>query len=133
MRILAHIDGGFRRSKKKAAYGYIMRLSDKSIYWEGKVFDCTTNNIAEYTALIQCLEKAIEFGCYHIEIKSDSKLIVNQVNKKWKCNYVHLQVLLDRVWKLLDKIDYWELNWIPREQNKEADWIVNYAFKEVGL
>ena len=133
MKITAHFDGGHRPKLGKAAYGYILRLTDNQLIWDGKVFDCETNNIAEYTALIECIKKAIELKCYHLEIYSDSQLVVNQVNSNWHCNFSHLVKLRDEALSLLKKIDYWTLKWIPRSENIGADWIVNYAFKEAKL
>lgn len=124
------IDGGYRHKIGKAAYGYILKFDNNAIIWDCGVFEGKTSNEAEYTALIKCVEKAIELGCYHLEIYSDSKLIVNQVNEIWNCNYKHLDLLRKEALSLLKEIDYWTLNWIPRSDNVEADWIVNYAFGE---
>ena len=69
-----------------------------------KLPDKGTNNIAEYTALLTGLTKALELGWKHIIIEGDSKLVINQVKGAWKINKAHLKRLHARVIKELSKI-----------------------------
>ena len=86
-----------------------------------KLPDRGTNNIAEYTALLTGLTKALELGWKHILIEGDSKLVINQVKGAWKINKAHLKRLHARVIKELSKFDSYALNWIPRNKNSVAD------------
>ena len=80
-----------------------------------------TNNVAEYTALLGGINKALEVGWSNVIIEGDSKLVINQVNGKWKTNKDHLRILCSDVQKKLLKFSYYQLNWISREKNSIAD------------
>jgi len=123
-----YFDGGSRN--KAGVGGYIIHCENNIIFWGGKYFDKATNNEAEYWGLILALRRATEEGIYGCHIYSDSKLIVNQVKNKWQINYPHLQKLKNIVDYELGKFDYWTLEWIPREQNEVANWVVDYYFQE---
>lgn len=79
-----------------------------------------TNNEAEYESLIAVLEFSIEHGYKFVEIYMDSKLVVNQVNGKWKINFPHLQKLKNKVDALRGEIAF-SLKHIRREFNTHAD------------
>ncbi len=105
-----YIDGsGWNRRESKAAIvtesgkEEIIRLKEKR-----------TNNEMEYLALIIALEKYAKDGD---EILCDSQLVVNQLLKGWKINYLHLRELNAKAKKLLEKKKV-KLIWIPREENK---------------
>lgn len=86
-----------------------------------------TNNIAEYCAIEGALTHLLDNRGIHdygkvIWLRSDSKLAVEQLNDRWKCNNVVLREYRDRIWKLCEKFSKdVHFEWIPREQNKEAD------------
>ena len=94
-----------------------------------KLPDMGTNNIAEYTALLTGLTKALELGWKHIIIEGDSKLVINQVKGAWKINKAHLKRLHARVIKELSKFDSYALNWIPRNKNSAADELASKALR----
>ncbi len=79
-----------------------------------------TNNRAEYLALIQLIESAIERGIKRFNIYGDSNLAVMQVNRKWKANK-DMAPLRDQAIKLLKNFDHWSLSHVPRALNSEAD------------
>ena len=80
-----------------------------------------SNNVAEYYGVLKALEHLDSVGEYSkITIMGDSQLIVNQLNGKWRVKSKNLKTLYNKVVKLLKKRSY-EISWIPREQNKEAD------------
>lgn len=89
----------------------------------------TTNNMAEYGALIKALgcvwEKNIADD--HLRIKGDSKLVVEQVLGNWACNKDHLRAAKTKVETLLEECTY-ELIWIPREENEVADALSRQAY-----
>ena len=94
-----------------------------------KLPDKGTNNIAEYTALLTGLTKALELGWKHIIIEGDSKLVINQVKGAWKINKAHLKRLHAQVIKELSKFDSYALNWIPRNKNSAADELASKALR----
>lgn len=93
-----------------------------------------TNNIAEYTALLTGISKALELGWKHVIIEGDSKLVINQVKGAWKINKEHLKSLYTHVVKELSKFDSYTIKWIPREENSVADELASKALVyEVGV
>ena len=86
-----------------------------------------TNNIAEYTALLTGITKALELGWKHVVIEGDSKLVVNQVNGTWKVNKEHLESLCAKVVKDLSKFGSYTISWIPRDKNTIADKLASKA------
>ncbi len=118
-----------------ASYGWVIK-KDNKIIKEGSGIVGTgegmTNNIAEYSALIKGLEEFLILNLKEkLLIKGDSNMVINMINGRWGWNkkrsiwqphqkMPHLKELLDKALQQLNKIDY-EAQWIPREENKEAD------------
>ena len=88
-----------------------------------------SNSIAEYQAVISALEWALANGRIGVLVRSDSQLVVNQVNGQWRCNKPHLQELRDRVQCLLEETDA-RIQWVPRERNEAADKLSRKAYRE---
>jgi len=126
--IQLYTDGGARGNPGPAAYGFLVYEGRTKLYASGKKLGTTTNNVAEYTAVIEGLKKAQEFGD-SIEVFSDSELIVRQLNGDYKVKQPHLKELFHKV-KLLEngfkKISYTHR---PREHPMQvlADELVNRA------
>ena len=127
---LIHFDGGVRPTNPgPAAIGYTIEAdgwSDEGSDYLGRA----TNNEAEYHALIRGLEVALKQGCIEVEAKGDSQLIVQQVTGDWKTKEPRLRELRDRVQELAEDFETFEIQHIPREENKEADSLVEQAFSE---
>ena len=125
-----HFDGGARPSNPgPAAIGYTIEAED----WSGEGSEPlgkATNNEAEYHALIRGLEAASEKGCATVEVRGDSQLIVNQVTGEWDTNEQHLRELRDRAQEVADEFEQFEIQHIPREENREADELVDRAFSD---
>lgn len=79
-----------------------------------------TNNVAEYKALWNGLQSLQLQATDTLVIRGDSKLIVNQITGAWACNKSHLRELRDECRAILAGLN-WRSEWIPREQNEEAD------------
>jgi ribonuclease HI len=103
----------------------------KIIWKRAEYLGVKTNNEAEYAALLCLLEGAREKAVSEIEIRGDSRLVVSQVNKKWKINFPHLRELAVRAWELMDGMDV-RLVWVPREENVTADALSNEAIDARG-
>jgi ribonuclease HI len=105
-------------------------LDGGDVVWEcAKYLGVKTNNEAEYAALIILLTEARSRGADEIEIRGDSKLVVSQVNRKWKINKPHLMVLAKEARGLMDGMKA-RLVWVSREENRLADKLSNRAIDE---
>lgn len=133
-KIAINIDGGSRGNPGDSAIGIVFKSGDGKIIKEySKFIGKKTNNQAEYASLIFSLEKAkLIFGKEKIkkmefEIRSDSTLLVKQMKGEYKIKDKLIQELFLKAWNL--KIDFGKIEFIlvPREENKEADKLVNIA------
>ena len=86
-----------------------------------------TNNVAEYQAVIAGLEAAAEFGARAVSVRADSMLVIRQLEGKWRVKHPGLQPLHRRALALLDGWERVDLAHVPREQNTDADLLVNAA------
>ncbi len=80
-----------------------------------------TNNIAEYKAAIAALKAAIDLGAEDVVLHVDSSLVVEQFHRRWKTNDRNLVPLLNRLRGLSHRFKTCKVEWVPREQNREAD------------
>jgi probable phosphoglycerate mutase len=87
----------------------------------------TTNNVAEYRALIAGLEAAAETPARTIRVRGDSQLVIEQVAGRWKVKQEHLRPLRARACELLQRYEAVDLAHVRREQNADADALVNAA------
>ena len=85
----------------------------------------TTNNVAEYRALLLALTRAEELGADEVEIRSDSRLLVEQVNGNFRVKAEHLKPLLSEAVQRAKRFRRFSLTHIGREQNKKADRLAN--------
>jgi len=128
-------DGGSRGNPGPAGIGVYATSSNKKIFTLSETIGETTNNVAEYTAVIRSLETLLEKNIFTHKLKYilDSELIVRQITGKYKVKLPHLKVLRQRVVDLIrdlrDKgqVELMTFITVPREQNKEADHLVNEA------
>jgi ribonuclease HI len=128
---IIHTDGGARGNPGPAAFAYtIDRPGDSSVEENGCLGD-TTNNIAEYTAVIRALENAQKLGGRKLIVNSDSELIVNQMNGVYKVKHPGLQPLHQQAKELSRQFDQVAFRHIPRAQNKRADQLYNAALDTI--
>ena len=134
MKIIIYTDGGSRGNPGLAAIGVILTNEKGNMIKEyAEKIGRTTNNEAEYEAVIFGLQKAkLIFGGkkakeMQIEMKMDSELVAKQLNGKYKILDRKIEQLFLKIWNL--KIDFGEVKftYIPREKNTEADKLVNKA------
>lgn len=128
-------DGGARGNPGPAALGYVLTDAvGELVYEQGKYLGETTNNVAEYSALVEGLKKALELGASEIIIQMDSELIVKQMSGEYKIKQPHLQALAKEVRELLSKFQHHEFKHVLRAYNKAADKQVNLAIdKALGI
>jgi ribonuclease HI len=121
-------DGGARPNPGPAAIGYIVEGDG----WTEKGHDHigeSTNNRAEYHALIQGLEVASEKGCNEIVVRGDSEVIVKQVRGEYGVNEPELRPLRNRVLELAEDFKSFEIQHVSRSENREADELVELGFQ----
>jgi ribonuclease HI len=87
----------------------------------------TTNNVAEYQALIAGLEAARAFPARGVQVRADSMLVVQQVQGNWKVKQAHLRPLCKRACELLGAYEHRDIAHVRREDNVDADLLVNAA------
>jgi len=125
-----HFDGGTRPNNPgPSAIGYIVETDDWTEKGSEHIGE-STNNRTEYHALIQGLEAASNQGCTEVEARGDSQLVVNQVRGEWSVNKPELRPLRNRIQKLADEFEQFEIRHIPRQENREADKLVDQAFAD---
>ncbi|QIB73359.1 ribonuclease HI family protein [Halogeometricum borinquense] len=125
----AHVyfDGASRGNPGPAAIGWAI-VNSEGIVGEGsETIGETTNNRAEYEALIRALEAADEYGFDEVDVRGDSELIVKQVHGEYDTNNPELRERRVRVRELLERFDRWSLEHVPREINDRADSLANEA------
>lgn len=123
-----HTDGGARGNPGPAAIGIVIKTtSGETVAAWGKVIGETTNNQAEYQALEAALTKAKELGAEQVDCFLDSLLVVQQVKGEWKVKEASLKPNVDRVRALATQFKKVTFSHVPREQNQEADRLVNEA------
>ena len=121
-------DGAAEPNPGPAAIGAIIKDEQgRLIARISRRIGTTTNNQAEYRAIIAALEKAIELGARHADIYSDSELVVKQINGKYRVKKPTLKPLHQKVRQLLDNLEGFTVIHVPREQNAEADNLANEA------
>ena len=129
--LVIYCDGGARGNPGPAAIGAVVldpstdpptRLATVS-----ERIGVATNNVAEYRALVAALEAAREFPARRVRIRADSQLIVRQLEGRYRVKQAHLRPYYERARELLSEYEDVELTHVPREQNTEADALVNAA------
>src|ERR1700676_5711625 len=129
----ANIDGAARGNPGPAAYGVIVRRPDGTTHESlGKYIGRTTNNVAEYYALIAALDYAAASGITRLRVFSDSQLIVNQINGIYKVKHPDLRPLHERAKKQAAGLEAFAIQYVPREQNRDADAAANAALDNTG-
>ena len=127
-KLLIFTDGGSRGNPGPAALGFV--VGNKKY---GEAIGYATNNVAEYRAVVSALKKAkqllgkIQSKQTDIDMRMDSELIVKQMNGKYKIQEPELQKYFIEIWNM--RLDFRSVTFthIPREENKEADAMVNLA------
>jgi ribonuclease HI len=127
-KVIVYADGAARGNPGPAAIGATVKDEDGRIVARiSQRIGTTTNNQAEYRAIIAALEKAIRLGAKRVVVKSDSELVVKQINGKYRVKKATLKPLYQRVKQLQGLLEGFTIAHIPRQQNIEADNLANIA------
>ncbi len=131
--IVIHIDGASRGNPGPAAYGVVAESEDgKPVAAFSKYLGETTNNQAEYQALLAALDFACSNGYRRLRILSDSELLVRQMRGEYKVKSDGLKPLWERARRAAMAFDNWSIRHVPREENRESDRLANQALDAAG-
>lgn len=126
MKATLFADGGSRGNPGPAAFGAVLFDGDGTVLREISAYLGTaTNNVAEWSGLIAGLEAALELGVDDIDVRLDSELVVRQLSGAYRVKQPHLQPLHAKAKSLLRRFPHSDVAHVRREQNKEADALVN--------
>jgi len=129
----ANVDGGSRGNPGPAAYGVVIRDPRGEIVARLKKYiGQNSNNVAEYFGLIAALDYAQTHGIRALRVESDSELMVKQMQGHYKVKSEDLRPLFERAKKMSQTFEAFRIAHVYREQNKEADALVNQALDETA-
>jgi ribonuclease HI len=127
-KLTVNVDGGSRGNPGPAAIAAVVRDADGEVLREkGETIGRATNNVAEYRALLLGIELAAALGAGELELVGDSELIVRQVKGEYKVKDRALRELYAQVRQALEPFERWSIRHVRREQNGDADRLVNEA------
>src|SRR5215472_13715310 len=124
--LVAHIDGGSRGNPGPAAFAAVVKTADGELVDEVSGFlGHTTNNVAEYQALLAALDFALAHKCRRLRVLADSELLVRQINGAYRVKNQNLKPLYDRAKDLIARLESFSIQHVYREENREADRLAN--------
>jgi ribonuclease HI len=125
-----YIDGASKGNPGPSGIGVVICENGQTIKNISHFIGFTTNNIAEYTALIFGLQEGLILRAKSIKINTDSQLLYRQLKKIYKVKHPNIIGLYNQVLHLMSAFREVSLNFIPREQNRGADKLATKAVKE---
>ncbi|AQT67554.1 Phosphoribosylglycinamide formyltransferase [Anaerohalosphaera lusitana] len=126
--ITIYTDGGSRGNPGPGGSGYALYDSEGNlILGRGVYLGKTTNNVAEYTGMLEALRTASEMNFENVQVFTDSELMTKQLNGIYKVKSPNLKSIYKQCVELLDSFASWEVSHVYRENNKEADALANQA------
>ncbi len=131
MKLTVHVDGGARGNPGPAAAASVITSADGEVLdRHAQLLGAATNNVAEYRALLLGLERARRLGASEVEVIGDSELIARQVLGAYKVKHESMRPLHAAAMAALAGFERWSIRTVPREQNAEADALVNAALDQ---
>ena len=129
MRVIVEADGGSRGNPGPAGYGAVVfdAVTGEVLAERAAGLGRATNNVAEYRGLIAGLTAALELGAADVEVRMDSKLVVEQMSGRWQVKHPDMKPLAREAAALMGRLPRVRFSWIPREKNKHADRLANEA------
>jgi ribonuclease HI len=130
-KLIINTDGASRNNPGPAAIGVVIRDErGKTLIRISQSIGIATNNQAEYHAIIAALEKALELQASSVLLQADSELVVKQMNGSYRVKNADLKLLHAEAIALSRHFSTFNIKYIPREENVEADKLANRAFEE---
>ncbi len=133
--LIVEADGGSRGNPGPAGYGALVRdaVTGQVLAERAEAIGRATNNVAEYRGLIAGLEAVAAFKPSWVDVRMDSKLVVEQMAGRWKIKHADMQPLALRAQRLAQQLPKVTYTWIPREKNIAADRLANQALDGVPI
>jgi ribonuclease HI len=133
MHVIVHVDGGARGNPGPAAGACVVSTPAGEVLGEyARLLGTTTNNVAEYRALLLGLERARELGASEVDVVGDSELIAKQVQGVYKVKHPAMRPLHQEAMAALRGFERWSIRTVPRAQNARADALVNAALDQAA-
>ena len=131
-RLTIYVDGASRGNPGPAAVGVVIE-DEKGITTlkASSSIGRATNNQAEYTALIMALQEAKRLRASHVEIRTDSQLMAQQITGNYRVRNAHIRPLFEQAMRLLTTFQHCSIDHIPRDLNSEADALANEALDKL--
>jgi ribonuclease H / adenosylcobalamin/alpha-ribazole phosphatase len=132
--VVVEADGGARGNPGPAGYGAVVRDagSGEVLAERSESLGIATNNVAEYSGLIAGLRAAESLGAREVDVRMDSKLVIEQMSGRWQIKHPGLRPLAAEAAALVRRFDTVRFTWIPRERNRHADALANRAMDEAA-
>lgn len=131
--LVLHTDGAARGNPGPAGIGVVIVGEDgRTLERIAEPIGATTNNVAEYTALLRGLRRAKELGADRVRVFSDSELMVRQLLGVYRVKQEHLRPLYDEALRLARSFAAFDIVHVPRERNRDADRLANEGIDGVG-
>ena len=132
MNVIVEADGGSRGNPGPAGYGAVVvdPATDEVLAERSGGIGVATNNVAEYQGLIAGLRAARELGATAVEVRMDSKLVVEQMSGRWKVRHPAMRPLAAEAAALVRELGPVRFDWVPRARNARADALANRAMDE---
>lgn len=129
LRVVVEADGGARGNPGPAGWGALVRDagSGEVLLERSRAIGVATNNVAEYGGLIAGLQAAADLGADEVEVRMDSKLVIEQMSGRWKIKHPGLRPLAAQAAALVRRFAHVTWIWVPRERNRDADRLANQA------
>ncbi|OGO44838.1 MAG: hypothetical protein A2137_05010 [Chloroflexi bacterium RBG_16_58_8] len=127
-KLIINTDGAARGNPGPAAIGVTLKDdAGNTVSRISRAIGVTTNNQAEYQAVIAGLARAVTLGARNVILRSDSELVVQQITGRYKVKNTVLRGLYVKVFKIASSLDSFSISYVPREHNYEADYLANQA------
>jgi ribonuclease HI len=128
VKLVVHVDGGARGNPGPAAAAAVVSTPEGEVLDEAhELLGVTTNNVAEYRALLLGLQRARALGADEVEVVNDSELVAKQVNGVYKVKHPDMRPLHAQAVEALRGFRRWGVRSVPRAENSGADALVNRA------
>jgi len=132
-KLVLHVDGGARGNPGPAAIGVVISAPDETVLEEiAERIGTTTNNVAEYRALLRGVQRAAEHGASEVEVINDSELVARQLNGVYKVKHPAMRPLFAEALEALRGFERWTVRNVPRAENARADALVNAALNRAA-
>jgi ribonuclease HI len=132
-KVQVHVDGGSRGNPGPAAAAAVASTEDGRVLSETKLYiGSSSNNVAEYRAVLLGLDLALELGASEVCVVNDSELVARQLRGEYRVKNAGLQPLFKQTRVKLAEFSRWSIENVSRDQNTRADELVNEALDEAA-